>query len=914
MRKQVRYMNAEQKKLFDILAEKGIGVGYQYGDRAAGDSPERENSRQPTERARKLMDLYYQSLASTSMEWTYWYTREFEAQSGELQVIRRAKALACAFAHATPVIYPGELLVGAKTGYLRGTFPMPWLIQSFFVSKGSELYEKYKTDSSSRNAVDAAAELGLGGGNVTRDMPGVISLAGKFGLRADEVPALNKITAYWSGKTVEEVGERHSKWVPDFAVKNNLTRTLTSRADSAYTVPVGREVVSYYYPLQYGLDGMIALCEDRCREVAGNADGDGVSGMDRLYFYEAAAIVTRGIQTWIENYAREAERRVPLTEDAGQRREYQELAALLRHIAHFQPRTFREALQLTYFTHLALLNEEVASGVAPGRVGQVLWPWFEQDLEKGALTEEEVLELLELYRIKFTAIDLFVSSGSNSVLMGNTFNNLCVGGLTREGLPACNRLEELILEASMALPSPQPTLSVLWDERLPESFVLKCAEVVKIGAGYPAWMNNRVATDFLMRQYKDEGMTVEEARAFSIGGCLETAPGCWKKLELNGRSYEIPCGASNSTSVGVHFISNPKVLSLALFNGYDVQYGLQLLPPHNRKLETYEELWDQFKRYYEYVIDVQRRCCNIQHDIWRKKNVPIWQSATKPDCLETGLHGGLGGFRYNATYNIETTGTVTMVNSLAALKKLVYEEKKYTLEEMKEALVNNFGFCRPSEGHSASLKEQIRRKGGERFDDIFGDCLLANKYGNDDPYADSILHEYETWLCERARGFESLYARPMYACQISVSSHGLLGSGCMATPDGRLAETTFADASLSAYPGTDRNGPYALFQSAVCWDHSASQNSQMNLKIHPSAIRGDAGTRHLAELARAYLRKGGFHIQFNVVDNDTLKAAQEKPESYRDLMVRVAGFTQYWVEIGRAIQDEVIARTEYEEV
>ncbi len=874
----------------------------------------RENKYAPTERAYKLMDMYYQSLASTSMEWTYWYTRKYEPEAGELQLVRRAKALACAFEHTTPVIYPGELLVGAKTGYLRGTFPMPWLIQSFFVSKSSELYNKYKEDSSSSREVDAKAQLGTGGGNVTHDLPGVISLAGKFGLRAAEVPALNKITEYWSGKTIEEIGERHSKWVPEFETKNNLTRTLTSRADSAYTVPVGREVASYYYPLQYGLDGMIRLCETKAAEVAGNADGDGVSGMDRLYFYEAVAILTRGIQKWIENYAKEAARRVVIAKTGKQQDEYRQIADICSWIARNQPRSFREALQLTYFTHLGLLNEEVASGVSPGRLGQVLWPWFEQDLAKGAITEEEAAELLQLHRIKFTAIDLFVSSGSNSVLMGNTFNNLCVGGLTREGLPACNRLEWMILEAGMAMPSPQPTLSVLWDERLPEDFVLKCAEVVKTGGGYPAWMNNRVGMEFLLQQYGKEGMTVEEARAFSIGGCLETAPGCWKELKLNDKTYEIPVGASNSTSVGVHFISNPKVLMLTLFNGKDMKNGLQLLPPHNKSLDTYEELWEQFKTYYEYIIEVQRKCCNIQHDVWRKQTVPVWQSALKPDCLDKGLHAGNMGFRYNATYNIETTGTITMVNSLAALKKLVYEEKKYGLEEMKTALLNNFGFHKPSETKQASSGEPARRPDGMEYDDILADCMMANKYGNADYYADSILYEYETWLCGVAHKFESLYAKPMYACQISVSTHGLLGSGCMATPDGRLAETTFADASMSAFPGTDKNGPYALFQSATGWDHSRSQNSQMNMKIHPSSIQGENGTKHLAELAKSYLRKGGFHIQFNVVDNNMLKDAQAKPENYRELLVRVAGFTQYWVEIAKPIQDEVIARTEYKGV
>lgn len=201
-----------------------------------------------------------------------------------------------------------------------------------------------------------------------------------------------------------------------------------------------------------------------------------------------------------------------------------------------------------------------------------------------------------------------------------------------------------------------------------------------------------------------------------------------------------------------------------------------------------------------------------------------------------------------------------------------------------------------------------------KYDDIYGMCLIAPKYGNADMYVDGILREYEEWFCEMCHGVESLYGKPMYACQISVSTHGAQGGATLATPDGRLSGTTYADGSMSAYPGTDKNGPYALFESATVWDHSTSQNSQMNLKIHPSALKGVRGTKNLLDLTRAYMRKGGFHIQYNIVDSKVLKVAQDNPEKYRDLMVRVAGFTQYWCEIGKPIQDEVIARTEYEGV
>jgi 4-hydroxyphenylacetate decarboxylase large subunit len=292
----------------------------------------------------------------------------------------------------------------------------------------------------------------------------------------------------------------------------------------------------------------------------------------------------------------------------------------------------------------------------------------------------------------------------------------------------------------------------------------------------------------------------------------------------------------------------------------------------------------------------------------------IFNSLLKPDCLEKGHLIHELGYRYNATHNVETCGTINLVNSLAALKKLVYEYQEMTLDELREALQANFGFKTALEVGSFSLVDQEKKAGVDEYDRTHYLCLNAPKYGNDDPYVDRILKTWEDWFCRICYGFESLNARPYYACQISVSTHAPMGATTLATPDGRLAGTTFADGSMSAYPGTDRNGPYALFTSATCWDHSKSQNSQMNLKIHPNTIRGVEGARKLLELTRAYLRKGGFHIQYNVVDSRMLRAAQHVPDQYRDLVVRVAGFTQYWVEIGKPIQDEVIARTEYEGV
>jgi 4-hydroxyphenylacetate decarboxylase large subunit len=901
------------KKLAQVLEESGIPLDYQ----ACGVPPEeiidREVKRDPCPRAKKLRDLYYQTLSSATNEFPYWYTRKYMELDNEVPVVRRALALKCAFSHLTPTIFPGELIVMGKAHYYRGSFPMPWLSESYYMANEDELYQAALEKGSS--SADEVSKFGAGGGNVVASFGKVVSIAGKFGIRQEEVPAMLKVARTWVGKSVDDLGHKYEQTIPGYDIKEAIMKSVVCMFDSGYTLPQGREVINYFYPLQYGFDGLVSIAKEKKNQVAGRPDGDGLVGMNRLYNYEAVIQVLEGIQAWIMNYAREACRLEAREEDPVQKKEYLEIAEVLEWIAHHPPRTFREAIQLCWTIHVAVLNEDAISGLSPGRMGQVLWPWFEQDIEAGRLTEEQALELLECQRVKFTCLDCFASTGVvGGVLSGNTFNNLSLGGLTRSGSPSCNRLEELILEAAINCVTSQPTLSVLYDDKLPELFLLKAIECVKTGAGYPAFMSNRVATEFLVNHYGREGMNPLESRAVAIGGCLETSPCSWMQLTLNGKEYVIPGGSGQPTSVGVHFVSLPKILELVLFDGEDLRTSLRVFPSHGKRLETYEDLFEQVKAYFAKAVEVLSLTNNIQHDIWRKNNMAVFNSLLKPDCLETGHLINELGYRYNATHNVETCGTINLVNSLAALKKLVYEDGALSLDQLRQALRENFGFKKASEVGSYSLADQEKKEGIEEYDHIHYLCLTAPKYGNDDPFVDSILKEWEDWLCAMCRDYESLNAQPYYPCQISVSTHAPMGATTLATPDGRLAGTTFADASMSAYPGTDRNGPYALFTSATCWDHSKSQNSQMNLKIHPNTIRGIEGARKLLELTRAYMRKGGFHIQYNVVDSRMLRYAQRVPEQYRDLVVRVAGFTQYWVEIGKPIQDEVIARTEYEGV
>ncbi|MEI8007320.1 MAG: 4-hydroxyphenylacetate decarboxylase large subunit [Bacteroidota bacterium] len=890
----------------DFMECQNESINY-YGSKPGDKVEDREKKQQPTERAGKARDLYFSAKSSTSMEFPYWYTRRWDELDGEIPIIRRAESLKAGFEHLTPVIYPGELLAMGKASYLRSSYPMPWLSEAFFMASEDKLYKEALE--SGKLTADTFTTVGKGGGNVTKSVGKVISIAGKFGLRVEEMPVMLEVAKRWKNRSVDDVGHKYEQMVPGYKEKEAIMRSVICMFDSGYTLPQGREVVNYYYPLQYGIDGIIRMCEDGIAEVAGYPE------MDRLYFYKGVVTMLQGIKSWIRNYAEEAHFLASLEKEEKQKAEYTEMAERLEHISANPPRDFHDALQMLWIFHVAVLNEDAISGLSPGRVGQVLYPFWKRDVDRGLIDRAKTIELLECMRIKFTEIDCFASMGVvGGVLSGNTFNNLCLGGLNKDGTSAANELEMLILETGISCETPQPTLSVLYDEKAPEEFLLKGIECTKAGAGYPAWVNNQVAMEFILNNYGHEGMMMEEARAWAIGGCLESSPGSWMPLNLDGVIHWIPGGSAPATSVGVHFISLPKILETVIFDGVDMRTGERIFPSHGYKLETYEEVWQGFRDYFSRAVHVLALTNNVQHDAWRKISPSLVNSMLKPDCLEKGRDLGQMGARYNTTFNIESCGNTTLVNSLASLKKNIYDEKNYSLEAYRKAILDNFGYHTAQETGSYSLVDQKPAEHFSEYRKIHRQSLDAPKFGNDDPYVDSLFKEWEDWFCEMAHNYRSLYDQPMYACQISVSTHGPMGAVTLATPDGRLSGTTFSDGSVSAYPGTDKHGPYALFSSATCWNHSQSQNSQLNMKIHPSVVRGREGSRKFLELIRAYMRKGGFHVQFNIVDSRMLKQAQADPDKFRSLLVRVAGFTQYWVELGKQIQDEVIARTEYEEL
>lgn len=897
-------MNSKESKLQDVLKSRGINMP-DVDNLLEADIPEVKES------TKKLMEIYYTLKVTADMEGPYWYNRTWWENDGDVTEVRRAKAMASCLSHMTPNILPYEKIVMQKTKNVRGAFPFPWVCASFFNAQ-AEAFMK-EVDAPALSEADSVSVVGAGGGNVTKSYGEVISIAQKFGMRKEDIPALVKVSKYWDGISVEDLSDKYAKKTPGYDQFRRLAEAVIHMFDS-WAIPQGREVMNYYLPLEYGFDRIIELCDEKMAETMGEAGTDGDFGMSRGYYYAAMKEITKGLSAWCDNYSKQAAYLASVESDAAIKANYEKVSEVMHNVAHKKPSSFWEAIQITLCCHLGVVNEDPQSGQSIGRLGQVLQPFYEKDVENGVMIDEDIIELLELYRIKITEIECFASSGvTGGVLSGNTFNNLSLGGLGFDGLTAVTPLEYLIVEAGMRNKTPQPTLSVLYDEKTPEDFLMKAAACTKLGLGYPAWMNNQTGMNYMLRNYGPEGMTLEDARAWCLGGCLESAPGCFQPLHYNGKATMIPGGASPTCGTGVHFTALPKILELVLTNGLDKRTGKQVFPPHNRKLDSYETVVDQWEKYLDTVIKVANPIMNIQMDIWRKHNMPAVNSLLKADCFKVGKHIGTMGARYNACINFESCGTITLINALSSVKQNVFVDKKFTIEEMTDAMVNNFGFKTAYETGVFSPDSRISTENSPKYEKIFAACINAPKYGNADMRADSILRGYEYFMYDEVRKYTSYYGKPLYMCQISVSTHGPQGFITLASADGRLAGTTYADGSMSAAAGTDKNGLYAIFESAAVYDHSMEQNSQMNLKLHPTAVKGLNGTRKLLDIVRAYMRKGGFHVQFNVVDSNTLRDAQKVPEKYRDLMVRVAGFTQYWCEIGKPIQDEVIYRTEYDE-
>ena len=360
----------KQTKIFEILEarnrqDKSLDVSVDAGYTE-------EEIPAPSPRFEKLINIYYQMKNTIDMEIPYWYNRVWWENEGDVPEIRRAKAYGAALAHTTPTIWPGELLVMNKTKNWRGAFPFPWVDASFFNAQAEALLAEAEAPALSE--ADRMSVVGAGGGNVTESFGNVVSIAQKFGLRKEEVPILVKISKYWDNCSIEVITQKYSEAIPDYYKYKAYRDTVLVMFDS-WAIPQGREIINYYMPLEYGFDRIIEMCDEKIAEILGLAEnGDGLLGMSRGYYYMAMKELTKGLSAWADNYGKRAESLAECEPDPQQKKEYEDIAVVMHNIAHKQPSTFREALQLTFLCHLAVINEDPQSDQSIGRLGQVLQP------------------------------------------------------------------------------------------------------------------------------------------------------------------------------------------------------------------------------------------------------------------------------------------------------------------------------------------------------------------------------------------------------------------------------------------------------------------------------------------------------------------------------------------------------------
>lgn len=789
------------------------------------------------------------------------YTQRHRDVSHWEEQERRAECHAHALERLTPVIRDGELIVGGKTRYIRGAIP--------YANYAAE-YILRELRRQQQEAQDAVTDLGTGGG-IARVKELAESgefevFCHKFLISPKDKADLQESAEYWRDKCLQAEGDRlwkrhypHADWIE----KGWQTVLYTAPHDPA---PEGRFILDFETILGQGLKAVIRRCEDK---IAGTmASPSCISETAKVHFWRAAIRTLQATIAWAENYGRLASQLAAAETDSRRRQELTTIAANCLSFGD-PPRSFWEALQHFWLAYLAGHIEGAHLGYSVGRFDRYIYPFYRQARERGELSEQSVLELLEFLRIKHTEIEYVASFSWEGLGSGNLFQNLILGGYTDDGLPADNELSRLVLRAAINTPTTQPTLSIWWTPGLSEEFLVAAAECVKSGVGFPAWFN----TDIYIKHelIRNPGLGLAFIRKYAaMGGCTEPV--------LEGCSYGV---------VQPGFINHLKVLELALYGGVDPRTGNTLeqrSPPSD-----YPGLLEEYRYFLVRAVRRWQEYWNIVMEAHSHTTPLIFCSAVMRDCVARGRNMDHGGLLNNATPTTLSSGLVNVANSLAAVRMLL-EQRACDLDQLRTALRADWqGF--------AALRRQ---------------SLDAPKWGNDDPRVDDLFRELWCYYCDTVEQGPSYLGDRYDPSMLAISTPAPFGKACLATPDGRRAGEPLADGVTSPHPGTDANGPTAVLRSVQKVDHTRIRGGLHNMKFHPAALRGRRGSLQLIQLIKTLFEtQTAFQIQFNVVDSRMLRDAQAHPDKYRDLIIRVAGFSAFFVELGKAVQDQVIERTEH---
>jgi pyruvate formate-lyase/glycerol dehydratase family glycyl radical enzyme len=556
--------------------------------------------------------------------------------------------------------------------------------------------------------------------------------------------------------------------------------------------------------------------------------------------------------------------------DPKRKSELEKMAEICVRVPAYHPRTFWEALQYYWFVHLGVITElNTWDSFNPGRLDQHLLPFYRRDLESGILTEEGARELLQSFWIKFNNQPAPPKVGVTAQ-ESNTYTDFCLinlGGVTEDGSDAVNELTYLILEVIEEMRLLQPSSMVQISRRNPDDYLLRALRIVRTGFGQPSLFNTEAIIEELLRQ----GKSIEDARNGGASGCVETG--------AFGKESYILTGYFNLT----------KVLEIALHNGIDPRSGelIGIETGDPTTFGSFDELYGAFERQLKHFIDIKIEGNVIIERLWADYLPAPFMSLLIDDCIAKGRDYNGGGARYNSSY-IQGVGLGTITDSLTAIRYHIYDEKTLVLGEFLEALEADF-----------DGKDDLRSR------------LLDGtpKYGNDDEYPDGIASRVFESFFEAVDGRPNTKGGHFRVNMLPTTSHVYFGSVVGATADGRRAGKPLSE-GISPVQGADRKGPTAVLKSAAKIDHLKTGGTLLNQKFTPQVLADDEGLEKLGHLIRSYFAMDGHHIQFNVVTAETLRQAQLEPEKYKDLIVRVAGYSDYFVDLGSELQNEIIRRTE----
>lgn len=827
-----------------------------------------------SDRIPKLVENLYAKMPEIESARAILITESYRQTENEPMVIRRAKAFAHILENIPIVIRDLELIVGSTTIAPRGCQTYPEFSYEWLEAE----FDTVETRS-----------------------------ADPFYISEKTKQELKEANAYWKGKTTSELATSYMEPETLLAMEHNIFTP-----GNYFYNGVGHVTVKYGEVLAIGFSGIKAKAQAELDKLC-LADGD---YQKKSRFLEAVMISCDAAIEYARRYARLALKEAEECTDPVRKRELLQIAQNCANVPEKGATGFYEACQSFWFVQQLLQIESSGHSISPGRFDQYMYPYYQKDMESGKITREFAQELMDCIWVKLNDLNKCRDAASAEGFAGySLFQNLIAGGQNDEGIDVTNDLSFMSIQASMHVFLPQPSLSVRVWNGTPHEFLIRAAELTRTGIGLPAYYNDEVIIPSLMSR----GLTLQDARDYNIIGCVEP--------QKSGKTEGWHDAA---------FFNMCRPLELVFSNGMDKGVRIGPATGNVEDMTTFEQFYDAYKKQMDYAIQLLVNADNAI-DMAHAERCPLpFLSSMVDDCMKVGKTVQEGGAVYNFT-GPQGFGVANMADSLYSVKTLVYDEKKITMGELKEALATNYGKGLGAEDVAAmtakianELKEAGKTIGEKEVAAILNTVVAASeapevkangerilklieevpKFGNDIPEVDAFARDVAYTYTEPLQNYKNPRGGSFQAGLYPVSANVPLGAQTGATPDGRLAYQPVAD-GVSPSAGKDVNGPTAAANSVSRLDHYIASNGTLfNQKFHPSALSGRNGLENFVGLIRSYFDQKGSHMQFNVVSRETLLDAQKHPEQYKHLVVRVAGYSALFTTLSKSLQDDIIRRTE----